>query len=170
MATVTPSYSSKTALTITLASLAADATQVAGRESNQVDNTTNKYSTALLEGFVTVGTTPTINKTVLVYVWGAGESLATTAKDSLDGTDSDETIATAGVRDGFLKLAATLIVDSTTSNRRYDFGEVDVAAVLGVAVLPPFWGVFVTQNTGVSLNATGGNHAISFVGIKYDVA
>lgn len=170
MATVTPSYATKTALTITLASLASDTAQTAGQESTQEVNTTNKYSTALLEGFITVGTTPTTGKNIFIYVWGANETLATTAKDVLDGTDSAETITTAGVRDGFLKLAATLYVDSATSNRRYDFGNIDVANALGLSVLPPFWGVFVTHNTGVALNSTAGNHAISYSGVKYDIA
>jgi len=158
-------YSAKTALTITLASLASDANQLAGRETNQRDNTGDKYHTALLEGFITVGTSPTTAKNILVYVWGAGESLATTAKDTLDGTDSAETITSAGIRDAILKLAVSIAVDTGTSDRRYDFGDIDVAATLGLLVLPPFWGVFVTHNTVAALNATGGNHAMSFVGV-----
>lgn len=170
MATLTPSYAASSALTITLASLATSSSLLVGVESNQVDNTTNKYSDALLEGFITTGTTPTTSTQILVYAWGSNVSLATTAKDSLDGTDSAETITSAGVGYGFLKLIISLTVDSATSNRRYDFGDISVATILGLPVLPPYWGVFVTHNTGVNLNSTAGNHAISFSGIKYDIA
>lgn len=170
MATVTPSYAASSALTITLASLATSSSFLAGQESNQVDNTSNKYSDALLEGFITTGTTPTTATQILVYVWGSNVSLATTAKDTLDGTDSAETITSAGVGYGFLKLAVSLTVDSATSNRRYDFGDISVASILGLSVLPPYWGVFVAHNTAVNLNSTAGNHAISFCGVKFDIA
>jgi hypothetical protein len=42
----------------------------------------------IVSGFVSVGTTPTANTTISVYVWGADTSLATTPIDVLDGTDS----------------------------------------------------------------------------------
>jgi hypothetical protein len=158
-------YAAKSDLTITLASLATASTLLVGVESNEVDNTSNKYIDAFLDGFITVGTTPTTNTQILVYAWGSNVSLATQARDSLDGTGSAETITSAGVGYGFLKLAVGLTVDSTTSNRLYDFGDVSVASIMGLPVLPPFWGLFVTHNTGVNLNSTSGNHKISFVGV-----
>jgi hypothetical protein len=169
MATLSASLGAKTALTITLASLASSSSFVAGRESNQVDNTSDLYLDALLEGFVTVGTSPTVGQ-ILVYVWGSNDSLATTAKDVLDGTDSAETLTSVAIGYGFLKLAKSLNVDATTSNVRFDFGVESVANILGVTVLPKYWGVFVTHNTVAVLNATGGNHAISYSGVKNTVA
>jgi hypothetical protein len=169
MATLSANLGTKSALTITLASLASSSTFVAGRESDQVDNTSNLYLDALLEGFITVGTSPTIGQ-VLVYVWGSNDSLGTTAKDVLDGTDSAETLSSAAVGYGFLKLAKSLNVDSTTSNVSYDFGVESVANILGVTILPKYWGVFVTHNTVAALNATGGNHEISFSGVKNTIA
>jgi hypothetical protein len=165
MATLSASLGAKTALTITLDSLASSTTFVAGRESTQVDNTSDLFLDALLEGFITVGTTPTIGQ-ILVYAWGANDSLATTAKDTLDGTDSAETLTSAGVGYGFLHLVKAISVDAATSNVRYDFGVESVANVLGVTILPKYWGVFVTHNTVAALNATGSNHAISFSGVK----
>lgn len=168
MATQTISYSSNTTITITLASMATSSTWVAGAESNQVDNTTNLYVDALVQGKVTVGTTPTTATNILVYVWGADTSLATTALDVLDGTDSAETITSAGVRNGMLALASVLDVDSATSNRTYFVKPFSVAQLFN-GLMPKFWGLFVTHNTGVNLNATGSNHAFSFNGIKYNV-
>ena len=170
MATLTPNYSASSALTITLASLATSSGLTVGVESNQVDNTTNKYVDALLEGFITVGTTPTTSTQILIYVWGSNVSLATTAKDTLVGSNAARTITSAGVLAGILSIAKILSVDSATSNRRYDFSDISVAAQLGLPSLPPFWGVFVTHNTAVNLNATGGNQALSFSGLKYDIA
>jgi hypothetical protein len=169
MATVTVSYSAATTITCGVASLASSSTFVAGRESDQVDNTSNKYVDALLQGKITVGTTPTVNTQIGVWVWGSHTSLATTARDVLDGTDSAETLTSEGIRDSFLVQAAAIRVDATTSDRTYEFGPVGLASLFGGA-LPQFWGVFVAHNTGVALNATGGNHEFKYTGVKYDVA
>lgn len=169
MATVNVSYSSKTDMTITLASLASDTTQLVGREASQKDNTSDLYDDFLISGFITVGTTPTINKLILVYAVGSPVSMATTNVDVFDGTDSAETVTSAGVGYGILKPVAQLVVDATTSDRKYPFGPVSLASLFG-NVVPPFWTIFVTHNTGVNLNSTAGNHAISWVGVKYTIA
>ena len=170
MATVTPSYAASTAITIGLATtpLASSSSFTTGRESAEQNNTSDKYDDAFVSGKITVGTTPTINTQILVYVWGADTSLGTTAIGPLDGTDSDESWNTAGEYSGFLKLGAALQVDATTSNRTYNFAF-GVANLFG-GIMPKYWGLFVTHNTGVALNSTAGNHAITFQGIKYDIS
>lgn len=170
MATITPNYSSNTSITIGLAStpLASSSTFVAGRESSEIDNTTNKYMDAHVSGKVTVGTTPTANTTIAVYVWGSDVSLAATAIDTLDGTDSDETLTNTGILNA-LKLGAAVAVPATTSNVGYPILPFSVAALFG-GVMPKFWGLFVAHNTGVALNSTAGNHFFEFVGIKFDSA
>lgn len=168
MAVQNIAYSSDSAITITLASLASSATWVAGRESNQVDNTTNLYVDALVQGKIRVGTTPTTATSIVVYVWGSSVSAASVAIDVIDGTDSDETISSVGVRNSFMKIGAVLDVDSATSDRDYPF-SFNVASLFGGA-MPAYWGLFVAHNTGVNLNATGGNHVISYRGITYTVA
>ena len=170
MATTTINYSSNTTITIGLATtpLASSATFVAGRESNEIDNTTNKYVDALVSGKVTVGTTPTANTTIAIYVWGAETSLATTALDVLDGTDSDETLTNTGVLNA-LKFAASISVPANTSNVTYPVLPFSVASLFG-GNMPKYWGLYVAHNTGVALNSTAGNHAFEYVGIKYDVA
>lgn len=168
MATSTINYGTATALTCGVASLGSSTTFLAGRESDQLDNTSNKYIDALLEGFVTVGTTPTINTEIRVYVWGSHTSLVSVAKDVMDGADSAETLTVAGIRDGFMRRAATLRVDSTTSDRTYNFGPISIAQLFGQ--VPQYWGIFVTHNTGVALNSTAGNHEFKYTGIKFDSA
>lgn len=169
MATATVNYSSNTTITIDLANLGSSATFVAGRESSQVDNTSNKYIDALVSGFVSVGTTPTANTTIAVYVYGADTSLATTALDTLDGTDSAETLTNTGILNG-LRLGATVAVPANTSDVQYIVLPFSVASLFGGA-MPKFWGLFVSHNTGVALrnNAVNTNN-FEFVGIKYDVA
>lgn len=169
MATTTPSYSANTAITISPASLATSATFIAGRESSEIDNTTNKYVDALVQGKLTVGTTPTANTNINIYVWGADTSLATTAIDVLDGTDSAETLTNAGILYSALRLGASISVTAATSDVTYPFAPFSVAQLFG-GIMPKFWGVYVAHNTGVNLNATAGNHALSFNGIKFDTA
>lgn len=168
MATTTISYTAATTITCSVASTASSATWVAGRESNEIDNTTNKYDDVLVQGKITVGTTPTASTLILVYLWGSDTSAATTNLDVIDGVDSTETLTSVGVRDGFLKLAVAINVDATTSDRGYWFGPFSVADLFGQ--VPKFWGLFVTHNTGVNLNATAGNHAFTYTGIKFDTA
>lgn len=159
-------YASSSALTITMASLATSATHISGRESTEIDNTSNVYVDALLEGFVTVGTTPTIDTTIRIYVWGSHTALSTTAKDALDGADSAETLNSEGIRNLLLKRAATLQVDETVSNQTYYFGPLSIAELFGE--MPQYWGVFVAHDTGVNLNSTGSNHEIKYTGIEFE--
>lgn len=168
MATTTLIQAADQQFTITLASLASSSGFTAGREGTALDLTSVDCVDGKLSGKITVGTTPTVNTQILVYVF---EPIEDTPEwpDVMDGTDSDETLTSAGVGRGFLKLAVALDVDSTTSNRVYPFSGIAVAPLFG-GVMPQRLGVFVTHNTGVALNATGGNHVISFAGIKYDIS
>jgi hypothetical protein len=104
---------------------------------------------------VTVGTTPTASTEIRLYLVGSFDG--TTWPDVFDGTLSAETVTSAGVRDGFAKLAAALQVDATTSDRPYPF-DFSVAQFFG-GLVPKKVACFVSHNTGVNLNATAGNHA-----------
>lgn len=169
MTTQTVNYGSQTAIALSIASLGSSSTFVAGRESDEIDNSSNKFVDAQVRGKVRVGTSPTANTQILIYLWGSDESLTTDPLDTLDGVDSAETLTSVGVGAGFLKLAKALQVDSTTSDRDYFFGLDSVAQYFG-GNLPKFWGVFLAHNTGVNLNSTGGNHEFFYTGIKYDFA
>lgn len=157
MADVKTAYGSSSAITITLASLASDTNFLAGRESTEIDNTTNKYLDYLLAGKITSGTTPTASKEIRVYVAALLDD--STWGDVFDGTDSNETVTNSGIRDSYLKWACT-IVPSTTSDIAYPFGPISVRALFGGA-MPKKFVVFVVHNTVAALNATGGNHVIS---------
>lgn len=161
MATIKPAYTTSAAITITLASLATSSTRVAGRESTVVDNTSNLFLDALVSGKVTTGTSPTAGKQIDVWVYASENGTA--YPDVFDGTDSDETVTSENVRNAALRLGATIIVDST-SDRTYWVAPFSIAALYG-GNMPRKWGLFVTHDTGVNLNATGGNHAFSYTGM-----
>ena len=136
-----------------ITSLATSADWTAGYEWFVVDNTTEKAFDWFVAGKVTVGTTPTINTQIRLYVVGIYDG--STYPDVLDGTPSAETWTSAGVRDSVARLAAVLIVDATTSDRGYPYAF-NLASFF--PSMPKKVVVFVSHNTGVALNATAGNH------------
>lgn len=170
MAVTKITYDTYNTITIGLATtpLASSATFVAGRQGTAVDNTTNLYDDALVSGQVTVGTTPTANTQIQVYVY-AQQDDTPTYPDTFTGTDGDKTITSAGVASGMIRLAGVLSVDATTSNRTYYLAPFSVASLFG-GVLPKRWGLFITHNTGVALNSTAANHVWKYVGITYTTA
>lgn len=170
MATQTINYSSNTTITMDLANLGTSSTWVAGRESTEIDNTTNKYVDAIVGGSISVGTTPTANTVINVFVWGADVAPSTTAIDVIDGVDSAETITNTGVLYSMFRLGAAINVLATTSDVAYPIAPFSIAQLFG-GVMPKYWGLFVAHNTGVNLRNTSVNtNSFTYVGVKYDVA
>lgn len=161
MASIKSEYGTSTALTNAIQSLGSSSTWLAGYESDVIDNTSNKYLDYSLEGKITVGTSPSAGTEIRIYVVASFDG--TTWPDVFDGTTSAETITSAGVASGFLKLAAVILVDATTSDRTYPFSVGSVAALYG-GMCPAKFSLFTTHNTGVNLNATGGNHVFNYRG------
>ncbi len=156
-------YGTQIDLTITLASLASDTALLAGRESTAVSNLTTKAIDYELAGQLTTGTSPTEGRTIEVWAYGA-ISDTPDYPNPLTGTDSNRTIV-GGLKGYTLRLVA-LIDTSATSNYPYGFGPVSLNSLFG-GVVPSRWGTFVLHSTGVTLNATGGNHFITATPIKY---
>lgn len=162
-----PSTSS-VAVTISLGGLTSGSVGVftAGQESTSVSNRTNLDLDHHLSGKIRTGTSPTAGRSINVYV-AAPLSLASgtpTWPDVLDGTDSAETFTSANVMNAIVKPAISMLVDST-SNRDYPFSGISVAALFGGS-MPSDYIVFVAHDTGVALNATGGNHEINYYRIQ----
>lgn len=167
MATAAISYSSPATITLSLApggvGLASSAT--AGRESTAVDNSSNLYIDAIVGGFITVGTTPTANTFVEVWVYGSYDG----TNYSGGATGSDAALTPTQQAKTYMKLGAILPVTATTSNIKHTFTIGSVAALFG-GVLPTKWGLYVQNQSGVALNATGSNHEFKYLGIKYTSA
>ena len=167
MTTLNEAYSANTPITMDLSALGTSATFVAGRESNEIDNTSNKYVDALVRGSIIVGTTPTLPCQLNVYVWGADTSLATTPIDVLDGVDSAETLTNTTVLTNALVLAKAASILVNTSNLTYYLSPFSVAALFG-GIMPKFWGLFVAHNMTAALKTDAGNtNSFSFNGITY---
>ena len=155
-------YATSATIAITsLNSLASSANRTAGAESAAVDNTTNLYDTALLSGVIKVGTTPTVNRQIDIWIYcDDGNDVY---PDVLDGTDSAETITSENVRNAGLVLAKSILVDATT-DRLYYFRGIDVAALFGGS-MPRKWGVFIAHDTVAALFGSG--HELRYVGVTY---
>lgn len=162
MADLKLKYAAEAAITCSIASLASSTTKLAGQESTAVDNTTTLYVDSLASGKITVGTTPVANKSIEVWVYSQVED-AGTYPDVLDGTDSAETLVSDGVKYAALKLLKSFNTEAV-SDRAYFFANESVAAAFG-GVMPKKWGLFVTHDTGVALNATAANHFFKYVGV-----
>ena len=165
MPVLTTTYSANTTIVMNLTTLASSATYIAGRESNQIDNTTTQYIDAIVYGDFTVGTTPGITGGLVVYVWGSEISLVTTPLKTLDGADSDESLTTTEL--GMLKFAGLTAVLVATSDTQYFIAPFSVAALFG-GIMPKFWGLYVSQSTGVALRTNAANtDSFLFNGITY---
>lgn len=144
---ILPLESASAALTVTLASLASSAAGV-GRQSTLIDNTTNRYQRLFLYAKVKLGTSPSAGL-VTVYL----------IRDDGAGNRDDG----AGASDAGLTVLNAVPVLSLATKASPATGDVLQGSVL-VEDPGPKWAVAVVQNTGVALDSTGGNHAITWVG------
>lgn len=170
MSTQNIAYSANTAITFDISSLATSATFVAGRESGEVDNTTNKYVDAIVTVDGITGhasTAPTVGQEIRLYIWGSDTSLGTTPIDVLDGTDSAETLGHASVLNS-LRLVGAPSVTVATAGLLYYIQPFSVASYFG-GVMPKFWGLFLSHNhTGALAAAQSG--LFSYNGITNTIA
>ena len=150
-------FGSSTALTITLASLAASNVGV-GRQSTLIDNTTNRYSK--LHIFVKVrqdgSLTPTANRAVYVYLLKADDNATEHITDGGGTTDAALTIKNA-------QLIGALYNGTSPAAGDILYGE--------FIVYDPGrqWGVAIVNSTGRSLHSTGSNHWVRYVGANPEV-
>jgi len=162
---------STTALTITLASLANDSTNVrAGRESTAVDNTTFLDLDHVLTGKITTGTSPTLGNRIEIWVYAPVSVSSGTptypvlgSANGVDGSDGLLTAVSRNVLFSAMRMATTIVVDAT-SNQEYPIAGISISSVLGY--MPMFWGVFVINAAGSDLNPTAGNHALHYLRVQ----
>lgn len=166
MTDITLKYAASVDLTITLASLATDASLLTGRQSTLVDNSSNQYVDFILAGKITAGTSPTTGKEICVHVFSIINDTPT-YPDTLGATDAGVTLTSAVIKDAATHQAVRMATDAT-SNRAYSFSGISVASLFGGTV-PKKWGVFVTHNTAVNLHATGGNHVLSVTPVTHQL-
>ena len=165
MAVANITYATATTITMDLSALASSTGYVAGVESNQIDNTTNKYIDAIVQGSFTVGTTPTINNTFNVYLWG---SHTTGGIDVLDGTGSAETFTTTSLANT-VYLASVNPILVNTSDTTYQVKAFSVAQFFG-GILPQYWGLYCSHNMVAALRTNASNtDSFKYTGITYTI-
>lgn len=138
------------AFTLTLASLATSTVGV-GRQSTLVDNSTNLYFSALVSLNIHVGTTPTANSLIYVYLIRSNADTTAIADDNAGASDAGLTIVNA-------PLLGVIICNAATTGANYR--KLFDTAFLGD--LGPKWGIAIVNSTGVALNASEG--AYSWIG------
>lgn len=156
MATSKIGYVADAAIACTLASLASSATWVLGRESASVDNTTTLAVDYLVSGKITVGTTPTANTTIEVWVIAPIEDTPTWP-DVFLGTDTEKTVTNRQMLYSCGALAHVISIVATTSDIDYPIKPFSVASLFN-GIMPPQFSLFVTHNCTAALHATGSNH------------
>jgi len=153
-------YGSKTTLTITgVPSLASDTNRLTGIETSIIDNTTDGFYDIYISGKITTGTNPTDKKQIEVWAIGWDGS---GWPDVFDGTCSSETITSLDIKNLICKPIATMSTNNT-SDRTYWLTDVSLRGAFNGA-LPSKVVLFVTHDTVAALNATAGNHELSYYG------
>ena len=143
-------FGSEAALTITLNELAESATRAVGRESSAVVVTGNTVIDELVGGIITTAASVTSGEVIEVWVWGQYEDTPA-YPGGITGINADLEPATP--KNAYMRLIATITIDSTSS-KAYYFGPTGIAQYFG-GVLPPRWGVWVTQSTDQNLHTSG---------------
>ena len=147
---IKPKYvTNGTALTITLTSLGPSTT--AGRESNVIDNTTDRYDWFDVYIKTKIANSDTVASPFALYVWwypvifdAAGNALY---PGGLTGSDADATPT-----EGALNYlgAVPLLVKNTSYSKIFRIH----------GPLPPKCGVYVRNQCGVALSGTAGDHLV----------
>lgn len=156
---------STVAVTVTLAGLANSSSLLAGREATAVDNTVNQDVDHILSGKLRThaSVAPTAGTRIEVWVFAPRQIAAGAYTWPHGATGSDAALALTSDNTkfaGWLKQAASITVDAAAA-RDYEFGGVSIASLFG-GVLPSKYSVWVTNGTGQALDATAGNHSISY--------
>lgn len=156
---IKPLFGTKTAFTITLASLATSTAGV-GRQSTMVDNSTTRYGRVLVSVSIKLGTSPTASKAI--YIYGIRSDKNTTAIRD-DGAGASDAAWTRTNADYLYRPRSGL-------PSIFYCGAASTGAVFsGVFVFEDpgqEFGIGVVHDTGVNLDSTGGNHVCTYTGFN----
>jgi hypothetical protein len=149
-------YNAPAALTCTLASLASSTAGV-GRQSTEIDNTTNRFNRIEVSASIKLGASPTANTALYLYL----------IRSNNDGTPIRDDAA--GASDAGLTVKNASLIGSLVTGPSPSTGDVLKANFI-VNDVGPKWSIAVVNSSGVALDSTGANHVISYNGITLDNA
>lgn len=147
-------FGSSLEISITLASLASSAVGV-GRQGAIIDNTTTRYRDILIWAFVKQGTSPTGNRSAVLYL----------IRDDNNGHRDDG----AGVADAAITILNSQIISIGINKSSPSTGDVIYLPTAIIHRPGPRWTVALTHDTGVNLDSTEANSRIFWVGINPEI-
>lgn len=147
-------YATSSPLTITLANLS----NATARESNAIDNSTNKFLDAMVYVQVGIGQTTGTDLAVYLYTYGSEDGTNYT----YPATGADAVIVTTPTNLTLLKVISTQVPPFTDTNFKTVIGSVATAFN---GILPRKWGIVVDNRSGGSLVNTAANHSVSYTGV-----
>ncbi len=142
-------FTSPAALTITLGSLA-NSTAGVGRQSTMVDNHTTRYGWIKVYASITLGSGPSANSAVLVYLIEDNQDSTPIRSDGAGASDA-----------AWTRRSADLIMVLNTGPGP-STGDVLRKSCL-IQGPGPGWGIGIVNSSGAALNATNGNHVVSWI-------
>lgn len=141
-------------ITCTVASL----TNTSARASTAIDNTTALFLDAIVQIQIKSAAAATSATGVVnVYAYASTDG-GTTYGEGATGTDAALTLT---VPTNLILIGQLNVVANSTT---YKSNPMSVAAAFG-GVLPAFWGIVVENQTGATLDATGGSHLTIYQGV-----
>lgn len=147
-------FAASAALTITLTSLA----DAAGRQSTLVDNSSNRYQDLLVYVKIKNGSSaPTANSVVEVHL----------IRDDKDG-GTEHVSDGAGASDAALTVLNAQLIGVIRNKSSPSAGDV-IYGEFFVQRPGPKWGVVIVNRTGQTLDSTGSNHWVRYVGCNPEV-
>lgn len=145
-------YRSRVTLTITLGSLADDATNLlTGRQSTVIDNTSNLYTGFQLSGLIKTGTSPVAGNTIEIWAFALLNDTGPVYPDTLGASDASAVFTSLNTKNAAVFPVKTITVDST-NNRSYTFGPISLEDIFDF--VPDKFGFVVINGSGAALNAS----------------
>ena len=139
------------AMTVSLGALPSSAAG-AGRQTALIDNSTNKYVGALLNLAIKLGTSPAANKSVYIYL--------------IQGNGTNRTDG-ASASAGALTIKNASSIGIMTTGTAPLTGDV-LRKTIPIEDLGQEWGIAIVQDSGANLDATDGNHILSWSGYVWE--
>lgn len=146
--------SEQTFTTTSLQSLASSPT--AGWGGAVVDNTTTDYLDALVQFvFAAVNTAPSASKGLFLFAYAGSNATDLTTTGTSGGTVGTQgTLTFPDVTVNPYVMPSLQLLPYTTQNKQIVSPLYSIASVFG-GRLPPFWGICVVNNSGMTLAASG---------------
>lgn len=164
--TFIPVYAASVAIGVGTAfnALATSTTRTAGAQTDQFDNTSTLYDDVLLSGSVKLGTTPTANKQVDVWVVACKDGGTTYPTPITNAGAVSKVFGSENQRNAAAKLLKTMLTEGTTGSV-LEFSNESVEALFG-GVVPQKFILFLAHDSAVNLDASAG-FVVNALGVQY---